>query len=102
MGDSLYFVTTHLLTGQQAPFTGAWELTARSRDFLYSFYTNGSGNITLQYQSPFFENDGINFYNINLAGSGYGDSSYSTSPVSHVRAICSGSGRFYCALTQQN
>jgi hypothetical protein len=102
MGDSLYFVTTHLLTGQQAPFTGSWNLAARGRDFLYSFYTNGSGSITLQYQSPFFEDDGISFYTTNLASSGYGASSYSTSPVSHVRAICSGSGQFYCALSQQN
>lgn len=101
--DSLLIKNTLLLSGQNAPFTGEWMNTARFRENLYSFYAEGTGSITLQYQSPFFVDQAIDFYSVAITGaSTYASSSFSTSPMVEVRAVSSGSGRFYCASTSQN
>lgn len=97
----LYFKTSILLEGETPPFTGEWVPVGRSRDNLFTFFTNGSGTITLQYKSPFFD-DGVDFYSVNISGSGYADPSYSTSPMGDVRAICEGNGNFWTAIMQQN
>ena len=97
-----YFNTLQLLTGQSAPFTGDWANVGRSRENLYSAFGNTSGTITLQYRSPFFIEQGISFYNIELSGSGYATPAFSTSPMGEVRAISSGTGNYWCAMTQQN
>lgn len=99
--SSLYFNTSILLDGESAPFTGDWVSIGRSRDNLFTFYTNGTGNITLEYKSPFFD-DGVDFYSVDMSGAGYSDPSYSTSPMSEIRAICSGNGQFWSAITTQN
>ena len=99
--SDLYFNTTILLNEKTAPFTGEWVPMGRSRDNLFTFYTNGSGKVSLQYKSPFF-NEGIQFYSINMDASGYSDPVYSTSPMGEVRAICSGNGNFWTAITTQN
>ena len=94
--------TIHLLTGQEAPFTGQWAEIGRSRENLFSSFANTSGTITLQYRSPFFIDQGIPFYDIILSGSGYATPVFSTSPMGEVRAISSGNGNYWCAITQQN
>ena len=99
--SDLYFNTAMLLNAKAAPFTGEWVPIGRSRDNLFTFYTNGSGTINLQYKSPFFD-EGVNFYSVNITGSGYADPTYSTSPMGEVRAICQGNGNFWAAITQQN
>lgn len=99
--SDLYFKTSILLDNKTAPFTGEWTPMGRSRDNLFTFYTNGTGSVTLEYKSPFF-NDGVKFYSVNMSGAGYADPSYSTSPMSEVRAICSGNGQFWAAITAQN
>ena len=102
MGQSLYFAQVDLLNGEAAPFTGSWVPMARSRDSLYSTYSNGSGSVKLQYESPFFAGEGIEFYDISIASSGYGTPTFSTSPMAHVRAVAEGTGNFWCSITQQN
>lgn len=99
---SPYFNTVQLLTGQTAPFTGGWVDVGRSRENLYSSFGTASGSITLQYRSPFFIEQGITFYNVILSGSGYAEPVFSTSPMGEVRAISAGSGKYWCAMTQQN
>ena len=99
--SDLYFNTAMLLNEKPAPFTGEWVPMGRSRDNLFTLYTNGSGTITLQYKSPFFD-EGVDFYSANIDSSGYGSPTYSSSPMSEVRAICSGVGNFWAAITQQN
>lgn len=94
--------TIQLLTGQAAPFTGEWAEIGRSRENLFSAFGNTSGIIRLQYKSPFFSNQGIPFYDIVLSGSGYSMPVFSTSPMGEVRAISSGNGSYWCAITQQN
>ena len=94
--------TIHLLTGQQAPFTGQWAEIGRSRENLFTAFGNASGTITLQYKSPFFITQGIPFYDIVLSGSGYATPAFSSSPMGEVRAVSSGSSRYWCAITQQN
>jgi hypothetical protein len=94
--------TIHLLTGQQAPFTGQWAEIGRSRENLFTAFGNASGTIRLQYKSPFFIDQGIPFYDIVLSGSGYATPAFSSSPMGEVRAVSSGSSRYWCAITQQN
>ena len=100
--ESLFFKNSLLLNGDVAPATGAWVNIAKGRDALYSFYMSGSGAVTLQYQSPFFANDGIPFYTITGNGTGYLSSSYSASPMVEVRAVASGSGSFWSSVTSEN
>lgn len=99
--DSLFFANTLLLTGQSAPFTGEWINMAKTRETLYSAYSLGTGAVSLEYQSPFFPTDGIQFYSLPISG-GYSTPAFSTSPMAKVRAISSGNGAFYCAMTSQN
>lgn len=94
--------TIHLLTGQQAPFTGQWAEIGRSRENLFSAFGNTSGTIGLQYRSPFFANQGVPFFDIVLGSSGYATPVFSTSPMGEVRAVSSGNGTYWCAVTQQN
>lgn len=97
-----YFNTTLLLTGNSAPATGEWiSIGKRGNENLFTVYTNGSGIIDLEYKSPFFD-EGIVFYSIEMAQSGYADPLYSTSPFSQVRAVCRGTGQFRAAITYQN
>lgn len=100
--NNLYFVTNLLLTGQQAPFTGQWFPMGQSREALYSAFGNTSGSIVLQYRSPFFPSEAIPFYTIDIASSGYSAPAFSTSPLSEVRAVSSGTGNYWCAVSQQN
>ena len=100
--NSLYIKTFTLLSGQSAPFTGAWVNIAQGRDALFTAYSSGTGGINLQYQSPFFPSDGITYYTWSQMTTGYGESSFQQSPMTHIRAVCSGSGSFWCAATIQN
>jgi hypothetical protein len=97
-----FFSTKMLLTGQSAPYTGEWVGMGRSRDNLFTAYGTSSGSIALQYFSPFFINDGVPFYTIQISGSGYATPAYSTSPMEQVRAICSGTGTYWVAVAEQN
>lgn len=97
-----YFNTIQLLTGQPAPFTGAWVNVGRSRENLFSTFGTASGTISLEYRSPFFIDHGVPFYDISISGSGYAQPVFSTSPMSEVRAISAGGGSYWCAMTQQN
>jgi hypothetical protein len=99
--SDLYFNTAMLLNAKTAPFTGDWFPMGRSRDNLFTIYTNGSGTVSLQYKSPFFD-DGVEFYSVNISGSGYAAPTYSTSPMGEVRAVCNGTGSFWTAITQQS
>jgi hypothetical protein len=99
--SDLYFKTSILLDGKTAPFTGEWVPVGRGRDNLFTFYTNGAGGIDLEYRSPFFD-EGIQFHSIAMTSSGYADPTYSTSPMSEIRAICTGNGQFWAAVTTQN
>jgi len=99
--SDIYFNTSILLNAKTAPFTGEWFPLGRGRDNLFTFYTNGTGTINLEYKSPFF-NEGVNFYSTSITGAGYGTSTYSTSPMSEIRAVCSGNGQFWAAVTTQN
>lgn len=97
-----YFNTVQLLTGQSAPFTGDWANVGRSRENLFTAFGTSSGTIKLEYRSPFFIEQGVSFYDIALSGSGYAQPVFSTSPMGEVRAISSGNGNYWCAMTQQN
>ena len=99
--SALYFNNITLLENQNGGVTGKWFPMARSRDALFTSYANATtGSITLQYKSPFFD-EGVSFYVITM-GSGYATPTFSTSPIGEIRAISSGSGKYWCAVTQQN
>jgi hypothetical protein len=93
-----------LLTGQSGPSTGESVEIARLREANLVSYYNGNnvGNVILQYKSPFFENDWVTFYDFGVLASGYSDTAFLTTPMSEIRAVCSGSGQFWCACLGQN
>lgn len=98
-----YFQTSIILNGESSPFTGQWVPMGKTRESLYTAYGNAVGGVILQYRSPFFPEEGITFHTLSVGGSGqYATPSFATSPMSEVRAISSGVGNFWCAITQQN
>lgn len=100
--DHFFIQTKLLLSGNQAPFTGESINMARSRDAAFTAYCSGEGSVTLQYSSPFFANDWVDFYSFTNMQTGYASPAYLTTPVTQVRAICSGDGQFWCGFTAQN
>ena len=91
-----------LLSGQNAPFTGEPQSIARFRDAGFTVYSSGNGAVTLQYSSPIFEKDWVDFYTFSALTTGYAEPAYLTTPLTQVRAISSGNGKFWCAFTAQN
>ena len=76
---------------------------SRSRDAAFTAYASGlGGSVILQYKSPFFENDWVNFYSFAGMQTGYAPPAYLTTPITEVRAVASGNGRFWCGFTAQN
>jgi len=100
--DHFFIQTKLLLTGQQAPFTGESFNIARSREAAFTAYCSGQGSINLQYKSPFFQNDWVDFYSFTGLKTGYAVPVHLTTPITHVRALCSGNGEFWCGITVQN
>jgi len=101
--NQFFIQTKLLLSGECAPFTGQSVNMARGRDAVFTAYTNvDGGSIYLQYKSPFFEGDWVDFYSFDAMKSGYAAPVYLTTPITHVRAIASGVGNFWCGFTTQN
>ena len=100
--NHFYIQTKHLLTGQEAPFTGEFLNIAKSRDACFTVFSSGEGSVSLEYKSPFFENDGVPFYSFTGLSTGYSSPAYLTSPIEQVRAISNGTGNFWVAITIQN
>jgi hypothetical protein len=94
--------TKLLLSGQAAPFVGDSEDIAVFRQCYFTAYSDGTGSLSLQYKSPFFEDDWVNFYTFNFSESGYADGAFLDTPMESVRAISSGDGSFWAAFTAQN
>jgi|688.fasta_scaffold01323_2 hypothetical protein len=95
--------TLILLSGQSAPFTGNAINVARLRENVFISYCSGAGGgVNLQYKSPFFENQWVDFYSFSSLGSGYSDSAYLDTPMTEIRAVCSGNGNFWCGCMGQN
>lgn len=92
-----------LLTGQAAPFTGEFVNISRSRETTFTVYCSGQGEVKLQYESPFFAEQGVNFYSFDgLNTTGHVSPAFLTSPVTKVRAVSEGTGRFWASATIQN
>ena len=91
-----------LLSGQEAPFIGQPQNIARFRDAGFTVYSSGQGSVLLQYKSPIFENDWVDFYKFGGLTTGYAEPAYLTTPLTEVRAVSSGNGKFWCAFTAQN
>jgi hypothetical protein len=101
--NHFYIQTKVLLTGQAAPFTGEAETIARSRDAGITVYTSGAGGtVRLQYNSPFFQDDWVDFYAFEGLTSGYAQPAYLTTPMTQIRAVAEGTGNFWVAFTAQN
>ena len=100
--NSLLVQNKLLLTGQSSPHTGESVDISRFKETAFTAYTNGNGSVSLQYKSPFFENDWVDFYSFENMTSGYALPAYLTTPITEVRAISSGNGQFWCGLTAQN
>jgi hypothetical protein len=100
--NQFFIQTKLLLSGQAAPFTGSVENMARSRDAAFTVYSSGSGIVKLQYNSPFFENEWVDFYQFTGLRTGYSTPAYLTTPMINVRAISSGIGNFWVSFTAQN
>jgi len=94
--------TVSLLSGEAAPFTGKLQNIARGREAYFEFYLSGNGGIILQSPSPFFENAWIDITRTTGNKVGYNNALTLTAPVSHVRAVSSGVGSFWCSCTVQN
>jgi hypothetical protein len=94
--------TVSLLSGQAAPFTGDLKNIARARAVYFEFFLSGNGGIILQTPSPFFENGWIDLTRSTGNKVGYNSGLTLSAPVSHVRAISSGVGSFWCSCTVQN
>lgn len=94
--------TITLLSGQAAPFTGEVVNVARAKDLVFDYYVSGNGSITLQYKSPFFENQWIDFNKITANKVGPVNANTLGTPTTLIRAISTGIGSFWCAVTVQN
>lgn len=95
--------TLILLSGESAPFTGKSINIARLRESAFIAYCSGvGGGVSLQYKSPFFDNQWVNFYDFSPLSSGYSDTSYLDTPMTEIRAVCSGTGNFWCGYMGQN
>jgi hypothetical protein len=113
---NLFFSSINLLSGVElsapgASVTGEWHNTARSREFLFTVYNSGAAGatVTLQYKSPFFNNEGVDFLIFSgLSPDTYSQPVYATSPFSEIRAVAtagsgqSGVGTVFAAATLQN
>jgi hypothetical protein len=103
--NNFYFKPQLLLSGQEAPFTGKYVNAALARNACFTVFSSGenvSGDITLQYKSPFFKDDGVSFYSFTGLSAGYADPIFLTTPMSEIRAIADGTGHFWTAITIQN
>ena len=94
--------TKYLLTGQSAPSNGDPQPIALARDSCFTIYSSGQGSVKLQYRSPFFENQWVDFYEFSTLTTGYAVPAYLTTPMNEIRATCAGSGKFWAAVTYQN
>jgi hypothetical protein len=103
--NNFYFKPKILLSGQEAPFTGDYINITLARNSCFTVFSSGenvSGNVTLQYKSPFFENEGVSFYTFTGLSSGYADPIFLTTPMSEVRAIADGTGNYWVGINIQN
>lgn len=102
--NSFLFKPDLLLSGQSGPVTGERINISRARDAAFTVFYSGNSpaSVTLQYQSPFFQNDFIDFYRFNNLISGYATPAYMTTPFGVIRAVASGNGAFWAAVTYQN
>jgi hypothetical protein len=94
--------TKYLLTGQSAPAIGEPQSIALSRDAGFTIYSSGQGSVKLQYKSPFFQNDWVDFYEFKTLTTGYAVPAYLTTPMNEIRAVCAGTGKYWAAVTYQN
>lgn len=94
--------TKYLLTGQSAPSNGEPQSIAFGRDACFTIYSSGQGSVQLQYESPFFQNQWVKFYEFDTLTTGYSVPAYLTTPMNKIRATCQGSGKFWAAVTYQN
>lgn len=100
--NSFFMGTKLLLSGQSAPFTGDGQFMQLARDARFTVYSSGQGSVSLQYKSPFFENDWVNFYDFDTLTTGYAQPAYLTTPMTEIRAVSKGSGKYWVAVTFQN
>jgi hypothetical protein len=100
--DHFYINTKYLLTGQSAPFTGEFVNVAKARNACFTVFSSGNGSVSLEYKSPFFQNQGVSFYSFAGLSTGHATPVYLTTPIEEVRAIANGTGNFWVAATIQN
>jgi hypothetical protein len=100
--NHFYIETKNLLTGQAAPFTGDSQTIARSRDACFTVFSSGEGTVRLQYNSPFFVDDWVDFYSFKNLTTGYAEPAFLTSPICNIRAVSEGTGNFWVGITVQN
>jgi hypothetical protein len=94
--------TKLLLSGQNAPFTGEAKEILLSREARFTVYASGQGSVSLQYKSPFFENSWVDFYDFDGLTTGYAKPAYLTTPMTEIRAVSKGSGKYWASVTFQN
>lgn len=101
-----FFIGSHLLaSGQGAAFTGDFKNISRGRDCIFTVYVSGAGAgsvVNLEYESPFFKDDGVKFYQFSGLSDGYATPAFLTSPMKNVRAVTDGPGSFWVGVTYQN
>jgi hypothetical protein len=101
-----FFIGSHILaSGQGGGFTGDFKNISRGRNCLFTVYASGAGAgsiVNLEYESPFFEDDGVQFYQFSGLSDGYATPAFLTSPMKHVRVVTEGPGTFWVDVTYQN
>jgi hypothetical protein len=101
-----FFIGTHeLASNQPGGFTGEFKNISRGRNCLFTLYCSGASSnsaVALEYQSPFFESDGVEFYKFSGLADGYAQPLFLNSPVKNVRAVTSGDGSFWASVDYQN
>lgn len=100
-----YIATKNLLTGQAGLCTGEAQDIVKSRDGCFTVYTSGGAPdkvVRLQYNSPFFADDWVDFFSFTGLSTGYAQPAYLTTPMQKIRAIGSGNGNFWVSFTAQN
>lgn len=89
--------TKLLLTGQNAPFTSESCDGTKFDEISFTAYSSGNGSIFLQYKSPIFQDDWVTFYEFEKMKTGYAPAAHLTTPVTEIRAVSSGVGKFWLA-----
>lgn len=101
-----FFIGSHeLVSDQPGGYEGDFKNISRGRNCLFTVFCSGASSssaVFLEYESPFFKNEGVQFYEFSGLSDGYATPAFLNSPMKNVRAVTSGDGSFWVSVNYQN